>query len=118
MASASGPLAIVFPPSIFAIQQVAPREATVMMSEYAWDRNTTSTYWIPAAIARIYFAPPFISSSAGLLPTDLVSFCVLLIMTFLLIYRHCPRLSCSTPIKASQWAASNAGSQTSHSGSF
>ncbi len=87
-ASVSGLLAIVFALTTFAIQQVAAREAAEVVLEYAGDRRMASTYWILAAIATICFALPFVRLPQDFLPTELVSFGVLLILTFLLIYRH------------------------------
>lgn len=87
-ASVSGLLAIVFALTIFAIQQVAAREAAEVVLEYASDRRIASTYWVLAAIATTYFALAFVHPPQDFLPTELISFGVLLLLTFLLIYHH------------------------------
>ena len=87
-ASVSGLLAIVFALTTFAIQQVAAREAAEVVLEYAQDRRMASTYWMLASIAGIFFALPFVHLAADFLPTELISFGILLGLTFLLIYRH------------------------------
>jgi hypothetical protein len=88
LASVSGLLTIVFALTTFAFQQVAAREAAEVVLEYAQDRTMASTYWILAAIASICFSVLLVQFSQDFLPTELVLFAFVLILTFLLIYRH------------------------------
>lgn len=87
-AAVAGLLAIVFALTTFAIQQVAARETAEVVLEYARDRRMASTYWVLAAIATTYFILPFLSVPGEFLPTELALLGGLLVLTFLLIYRH------------------------------